>query len=88
MPGLPPPGTRVAIRYHRPRGSVPPTTDVVGHLVEVDPALSVRTKAGDVVEIAAADVVSLRVVPEIPVRNPDIRRLEHAAAMAWPPSAL
>jgi N-acetylglutamate synthase len=84
MPGLPPPGTRVAIRYHRPRGSVPPTTDVVGHLVEVDPALSVRTKAGDVVEIAAADVVSLRVVPEIPVRNPDIRRLEHAAAMAWP----
>ena len=59
-------------------------TDVVGHLVGVGPMLSVRTKAGDVVEIATADVVSMRALPEIPVRNPDIRRLENAAAMAWP----
>jgi GNAT superfamily N-acetyltransferase len=84
MAGLPAPGTRVAIRYRRPGGSVPSMTDVVGHLVRVEPMLSVRTRAGDVVDIATADVVSMRVVPEIPVRNPDIRRLEHAAAMAWP----
>lgn len=79
----PPVGTRVAIRFRRPAGSVPPMTDVVGHLVAVDPTLRVRTR-GDVTEIRIADVVSLRVVPEVPVRNPDIRRLEHAAALAWP----
>ena len=84
MPPRPEPGTRVAIRYRLPAGSVPPLNDVVGHLLAAAPLLRVQTKSGDVVEVDPADVVSLRSLPTIPVRNPDIRRLEYAAAMAWP----
>ena len=84
MPPRPEPGTRVAIRYRLPVGSVPPLNDVVGHLLAAAPLLRVQTKSGDVVEVDPADVVSLRSLPTIPVRNPDIRRLEYAAAMAWP----
>lgn len=80
----PVPGTRVAVRYRLPAGSHPPLNDVVGHLVEIGERVVVRHKTGDVVTIDAADVVSLRPLPATPVRNPDIRRLEFAAAMAWP----
>jgi GNAT superfamily N-acetyltransferase len=72
------------MRYRLPAGSVPPLTDVVGHLFEVAPALRVRTKRGDVVDVAAADVVSIKALTAAPVRTGDIRNLEYAAALAWP----
>ncbi len=77
-------GTRVTLRYRRPAGSVPPLTDAVGHLLAVDPVVRVRTKTGAVVEVAADDVVALRVLTDTPVRTSEIRALEHAAAAAWP----
>ncbi|WAJ45876.1 GNAT family N-acetyltransferase [Mycobacterium sp. Aquia_216] len=76
-------GTRVTVRYRRRPGSVPPLTDAVGHLLAVDPVVRVRTKTDAVVELAAADVVALRVLTDAPVRNSAIRALEHAAATAW-----
>lgn len=77
-------GTRVAVRYRLPTGSVPPLNDVVGHLVEVGARIVVRPKSGDEVAVDPADVVTVRPLAGAPVRNPDIRRLEYAAAMAWP----
>ena len=77
-------GTRVTVRYRRPAGSVPPLTDAVGHLLEVEPVVRVRTKTGAVVEFAPADVVALRTLADAPVRTSAIRALEHAAAAAWP----
>jgi N-acetylglutamate synthase len=76
-------GTRVTVRYRRRPESVPPLTDAVGHLLAVEPVVRVRTKAGAVVEFAAADVVALRVLTDAPVRTSAIRALEHAAAAAW-----
>ena len=84
MPDLPPVGTRVSLRYRLPTGSVPPLTDVVGHLLEVGPVLRVRTKRDDVVDVAAADVVAIKGLTAAPVRTGDIRNLEYAATMAWP----
>jgi ribosomal protein S18 acetylase RimI-like enzyme len=84
VPQLPDVGTRVSLRYRLPAGSVPPLNDVVGHLLDVGPTLQVRTKLGDVVTIAVADVVSIRPLSAAPVRNRDIRNLEHAAALGWP----
>jgi hypothetical protein len=80
----PEPGTRVTVRYRRPAGSVPPLTDVVGHLLAVGPMVRVQTKTGAVVEFAAADVVALRVLTDAPIRTSAIRALERAAAAAWP----
>jgi ribosomal protein S18 acetylase RimI-like enzyme len=77
-------GTRVSLRYRLPAGSVPPLTDVVGHLLEVGAVLRVRTKRGDVVDVAAEDVVALKALSAVPVRTGDIRNLEYAAARAWP----
>ncbi len=77
-------GTRVTVRYRRPAGSVPPLTDVVGHLLAVDPVVRVQTKTGAVVEFPPTDVVALRVLTDAPVRTSHIRALEHAAAAAWP----
>lgn len=59
-------------------------SDVVGHLVSADDRIVVRHKSGDVVTVDVGDVVSVRPLPGAPVRNPDIRRLEHAAALGWP----
>ncbi len=84
MADLPAVGTRVSLRYRLPEGSVPPLSDVVGHLVDDGPTLRVTTKAGDVVDIARSDVVSVRPLSAAPVRNRDIRNLEHAAALGWP----
>jgi GNAT superfamily N-acetyltransferase len=44
----------------------------------------VRTKRGEVVDVAAADVVAIKALAAAPVRTGDIRNLEHAAALAWP----
>ena len=72
------------IRYRLPAGSVPPLTDVIGHLLAVGPTLAVRTKHGDVVAVNADDVVTIKALTAAPVRTGDIRNLEHAAALAWP----
>jgi GNAT superfamily N-acetyltransferase len=72
------------VRYRLPAGSLPPLTDVIGHLLETGPTLRVRTKHGDVVEIPAADVVAIKALAAAPVRTGDIRNVEHAAALAWP----
>lgn len=77
-------GTRVMIRHRLPAGSVPPLTDVIGHLVQTGPTLQVRTKRGDVVAVAVDDVVVIKALADAPVRTADIRNLEHAAALAWP----
>ncbi|GAB7066532.1 GNAT family N-acetyltransferase [Mycobacterium hodleri] len=84
MVELPEVGTRVSLRYRLPAGSVPPMSDVVGHLREIGPTLRVQTKLGDEVTVSAADVVSVRPLSAAPVRNRDIRNLEHAAALGWP----
>ncbi|ORB67845.1 GNAT family N-acetyltransferase [Mycolicibacterium tusciae] len=81
---IPPVGTRVMIRHRLPAGSVPPLTDVIGHLVQTGPTLQVRTKRGDVVAVAVDDVVVIKALADAPVRTADIRHLEHAAALAWP----
>lgn len=77
-------GTRVTVRYRRPKGSVPPLTDAVGHLLAVDPVVRVQTKSGAVIEFASADVVALRSLTDAPVRTSAIRGLEYAVAAAWP----
>lgn len=84
MPQLPAVGSRVSLRYRRPAGSVPPLTDVVGHLLSVEPVVQVRTKAGELVDIDPVAVVSVRELSHTPVRGSEIRALEHAAALAWP----
>lgn len=84
MPELPAVGTRVSLRYRLAPGSVPPLSDVVGHLVDVGPTLRIRDKRGDVVTVAAADVIVLKPLSAAPVRTSEIRNLEHAAALAWP----
>ena len=72
------------IRYRLPAGSTPPLTDVIGHLVAVEPGVRVRTKTGAVVEISPDDVVAVKALTEAPVRTSQIRAVEHAAALAWP----
>ncbi|RIT02807.1 N-acetylglutamate synthase, CG3035 family [Mycobacteroides abscessus] len=81
LPGL---GTRVAIRSRRPPGFVPPFTDTVGELVAAAPTVQVLHKSGAVVDISADDIVSVRVLPPVPVLNRDIRSMQRAAALAWP----
>jgi N-acetylglutamate synthase len=77
-------GSRVVVRYRLPAGSVPPLTDVIGHLLAVGATMTVRTKRGEVVEIPAEDVVAVKALAAAPVRTSDIRNLEYAAALAWP----
>lgn len=84
MTDLPELGARVSLRYRLPAGESRPFTDVVGHVEQVDPAVLVRTRHGDLVSVRRDDVVAFRVVPEQPVRAGQIRNLEHAAALAWP----
>jgi N-acetylglutamate synthase len=84
MISWPQPGTRVTVRYRRPAGSVPPLTDAVGHLLDIEPLVRVQTKTGTVVEFAPTDVVAVRALSDAPVRTSQIRALEHAAAFAWP----
>jgi N-acetylglutamate synthase len=77
-------GTRVTVRYRRPDGSIPPLTDVIGHLLDIAPLVRVQTKTGATVQFSPADVVAVRVLSDAPVRVSEIRALEHAAALAWP----
>jgi len=77
-------GTRVTVRYRRPHGSVPPLTDVIGHLLDIAPLVRVQTKTGALVQFSPAEVVAVRTLSDAPVRASQIRALEHAAALAWP----
>ena len=77
-------GARVMVRYRLPAGSVPPLTDVIGHLLQSGPLIRVQAKTGEVVEVASDDVVAHRTLSDKPVRASEIRALEHADALAWP----
>ncbi|ODR11682.1 hypothetical protein BHQ15_00330 [Mycolicibacillus koreensis] len=84
MTALPPLGTRVAVRFRLPAGSEPPLSDAVGHLLDVDPLVRVRTKTGEVVQFPASEVLTVRRLTDVPVRNSQIRAVEHAAALGFP----
>ncbi|OMC38242.1 GCN5 family acetyltransferase [Mycobacterium sp. GA-1841] len=84
MPNLPALGSRISLRYRLPAGSAKPLTDVIGYLERAEPTVQIRTKDGELVEVAPADVVSVRELSHTPVRGSQIRALEHAAALAWP----
>jgi GNAT superfamily N-acetyltransferase len=73
-------GDRVSLRYRVPDG----LSDVVGEIEALTPLVSVRTKSGETVHIEPTDVVSVRELSHVTVRNSEIRALEHAAALAWP----
>jgi N-acetylglutamate synthase len=77
-------GARVMVRYRLPAGSVPPLTDVIGHLLQSGPRIQVQAKTGEIVEVALDDVVAQRTLSDKPVRASEIRALEHADALAWP----
>lgn len=77
---FPPIGSRVSIRYCCGDGD---HTDVIGRLMAGPPQVEVRDAAG-VVEIGSDDIVAVRELSYIPVRNSQIRALEHAAALGWP----
>lgn len=81
---LPALGTRVSLRYRLPPGSWPPLTDVIGHLLAVEPLVRVQTKTGAVVEISPDAVVAVKELTAAPLRSSQIRATEHAAALAWP----
>ncbi|OBB22286.1 GCN5 family acetyltransferase [Mycolicibacterium peregrinum] len=84
MPASPALGSRVSLRYRLPTGSAKPLTDVIGHLERLEPTVLIRTKDGELVDVAPADIVSVRELSHAPVRASEIRALEHAAALAWP----
>lgn len=84
MPDLPVLGSRVSLRYRLPAGSAKPLTDVIGHLERLEPTVLIRTKDGELVDIAPDDVVTVRELSHTPVRASEIRALEHAAGLAWP----
>ncbi|MGB3482696.1 MAG: GNAT family N-acetyltransferase [Mycobacterium sp.] len=77
---LPAVGNRVSIRYRLPDG----LTDVIGHLIATNPVVLVQTVSDGVVEVMPAAIVSVRELSHRPIRNSEIRALEHAAALAWP----
>lgn len=61
-------------------------TDVIGHVVTLDPELVLRRESGEEVRIPDADIAVLKVLPARPVRARDIREREYAGALAWPGS--
>jgi GNAT superfamily N-acetyltransferase len=81
---MPSVGSRVSLRYRLAEPEAEAFTDVVGHLEALTPLVVVRTKSGERVEISPAAVMSVRELSHAPVRNSEIRAVEHAAALAWP----
>ena len=81
MPHWPALGSRISVRYRMIDGG---HTDVIGHLCELMPRVTVRTKSDGMVSISPEDVVAVRELSHTPVRASQIRNLEHAAALAWP----
>ena len=81
---MPSVGSRVSLRYRLADSEAEAFTDVVGHIEALTPLVVVRTKSGERVEIDPAAVMSARELSHAPVRNSEIRAVEHAAALAWP----
>ena len=82
-------GGRVVVRRHLRGGETSHLyTDVIGHVVALEPELVVRRDSGEAaseeVVIPAADIAVLKVIPPRVVRNRDIRAREFAGALAWP----
>lgn len=78
-------GDRVVVRRHlQPGEGSHLYTDVIGHVVELEPELVVERDTGEQVRIPDADVAVLKVIPPRPVRARDIRAHEYAGALAWP----
>lgn len=78
-------GMRVVVRRHLEAGqSSHLYTDVIGHVVELEPELVVARESGEQVRIPDADIAVLKVIPPRPVRARDIRAHEYAGALAWP----
>ena len=78
-------GDRVVVRRHLEAGqSSHLYTDVIGHVVELEPELVVARDSGEQVRIPDADIAVLKVIPPRPVRARDIRAREYAGALAWP----
>ncbi|MET3861504.1 GNAT superfamily N-acetyltransferase [Dietzia sp. 2505] len=78
-------GMRVVVRRHLEAGqSSHLYTDVIGHVIALDPDLVVRRESGEEVRIADPDIAVLKVLPPRPVRARDVRAHEYAGALAWP----
>ena len=78
-------GHRVVVRRHLAPGETSHLyTDVIGHVVELEPDLVVTRESGERVRIPDADIAVLKVLPPRPVRARDIRDHEYAGALAWP----
>lgn len=82
-------GERVVVRRHLREGETSHLyTDVIGHVVALEPELVVRRDsggaAGEELRIPDADIAVLKVLPPRVVRNRDIRAREYAGALAWP----
>jgi GNAT superfamily N-acetyltransferase len=58
--------------------------DVVGQLMEAGTRVRVRGSDGQVHEFRPSDVLYVRRLTDRPVKNSQIRAVEHAAALAWP----
>ena len=78
-------GERVVVRRHLAPGEASHLyTDVIGHVVALEPELVVRRESGEELLIPDADVAVLKVLPPRPVRARDVRAHEYAGALAWP----
>ncbi|MBB1049424.1 GNAT family N-acetyltransferase, cg3035/Rv0428c family, partial [Dietzia cercidiphylli] len=78
-------GMRVVVRRHLEAGqSSHLYTDVIGHVIALDPELVVRRESGEEERIPDSDIAVLKVLPPRPVRARDVRAHEYAGALAWP----
>lgn len=78
-------GMRVVVRRHLAPGETSHLyTDVIGHVVALEPELMVRRESGEELRIPDADISVLKVLPPRPVRARDVREREYAGALAWP----
>ncbi len=78
-------GGRAVVRYRLHDGEYG-ATDVVGLVESCDEdTITLRTRAGDVVAVAAADIVVVKPVPPRTVTRRAVRDLEAAAALGWQP---
>ncbi len=60
-------GARVVLRRALPGGGL---TDVLGHVERwADGVVTVRTRTGEIVDVAEADLVAAKRVPEPPARR-------------------
>ncbi|MBB5785924.1 GNAT family N-acetyltransferase [Jiangella mangrovi] len=76
-------GRRVVVRY-RLHGGQYGATDVLGVLESAGDVLRIRpTRGGEVVAVAATDVVAVKEIPELTVTRREVRDLEGAALHGW-----